>query len=180
MIINTEEYIRILAKYNITEHEFLILKLLDDEDSDNVDLYKSLIGGFDSSSIKSLEEKNLIIKNEGSFYKINIDLSADTTDSDMLASAIWNAYPSWLLINNEKVSAKSTDVDQFYTFYIKKVIKGSKRKHEKILSIVTQYRNDNGGFATMGIDKFFRSRHYEQLKEVTHVENTSTYGQQSF
>ena len=127
MLIDTEEYIKTLAHYDINEQELLILKLLDDNDVDNIELYKRVRGKFNINTINNLMKKDLIIRGNNGLYEINIDLTNNNIDLDQLADDIWKIYPSWLLINSQRVSAKSTDYDWFCEYYIKKIIKGSRR-----------------------------------------------------
>lgn len=181
MLIDTEEYIKTLAAYQITPNQLLMLKLLDDEDLPNIRLHKELIGGFNQRDVDILLEKELIIRNTGAGYSINIDLTINNTNLDELPEEIWRQYPSWLLIDVHRISAKSADYDWFSDYYIRKVIKGSKRKHRKILQIINKYKSENGGYATMGIEKFFKSRHYEELdKGNINKESTTQYGSEQF
>lgn len=186
MITNTKEYVDILCKLKISPEQFLICMLINDKDMASAIKYvdQNKEHKFKHEQIDDLVDRGFLVRlgirkpnpsmdvigHKAYVSDYNIDCFAVThifasnflIDGEDAGNEFWAAYPSWLKVKNQKVSAKSCDKDDLADKYAKK-IKGSKKKHKFIMDIVHEYSRRNDGYALMGIEKFVGSEQWDIL-----------------
>ncbi len=164
--------VEFICEYGISANQFLLCWFLKFDEKELLMQYVSKFS-FNGEEIEDLIKKNLIIKhvnNDTSDYLLS-DLKVTEIfedlfgDKEEMGEELWNNYRKWILINNIPTSSRSRiSLEDFIDSY-HKIIRGSKKKHAKIMSILKTYNSQNH-YAEMGIDKFINSRHWEALEET--------------
>ena len=171
-MIDIEELIDLLEKDEINSDQFLLVYLFIVDDLKNLKKFLKLKEKrnekFTPEQLKELEDKDIIINhNENGFDTANIIINPKyserfTVDEEEAGDEIWQCYFKWLFINGREVPAKSMDYDEFINIY-SRIIKNSKTKHQRILNITKNYVNSRK-YAEMGIEKYIRSRYYDEIE----------------
>lgn len=174
MTLDLKEWIEILCKLKISPNQYAICMLVYDKDvASTLKYYHENAGKqFTYAEIDELVDKEYLLrlskdpKNyQLDYFTITEKFKSDfLIDEDDAGDEFWNTYPSWIWMNNRKVSAKSCDKDELIENYNRK-IKGKKKLHLKILETIKEYSLRNDGFAIMGIEKFVGSEQWTILKE---------------
>lgn len=174
MITNTREYVKLLCKLKISPEQFLICMLIHDKDSAGMIQYfeENKQHKFKHEQVDELLDRGFLVRLSTDKDNYNLDHFAIThvfssnflIDGEDAGTEFWNTYPSWLKVKNQKISAKSCDKDDLVDKYAKK-IKGSKKKHDRIMLVVEEYTKRNDGYALMGIEKFVGSEQWTILEE---------------
>lgn len=172
MITSTKEYVDLLCSLKISPEQFLICMLVNDKDTPSTMkyLHENTAHKFKHEQVDELLDRGFLVRISTDRDVYNIDHFAVTglfsgdflVDNDVAGTELWETFPSWLNVKGQKVSAKSCDKDDLVEKYTKK-IKGSKKKHSKIMEVVREYRHRNNNYATMGIEKFVASEHWVDL-----------------
>lgn len=180
MITSIREFVDLLCKLKISPNQFLICMLIHERDMAATIKYyeENQVNRFSHKDIDELLERGLLLRITKDEKHYNLDQFIVTDlfsrefliDNDDAGEEFWNAYPSWIHMNNKKVSAKSCDKDDLIEKYAKK-IKGSVKRHRDIMAVLEKYAEENNGQATMGIDKFVGSEQWTILKQA-YEENT--------
>lgn len=182
MITNTRDYVKLLCKLKISPEQFLICMLIHDKDSAGMIQYfnENKKHQFKHEQVDELLEREFLVRLSTDSDNYNLDHFAITgkfsgeflIDGEDAGEEFWNAYPSWLKVKNQKVSAKSCDKDDLIEKYAKK-IKGNRKKHARVMLVIEEYVKRNDGYALMGIEKFVGSEQWTIL-EVEYEEAPNT------
>jgi hypothetical protein len=175
MITHVDEWVNLLTRLKISPNQFLICWLVYEKDMASTIKYyqENPKNRFSIEDIEYLVENDFLLRLSKDKNNNNLDYFMTTpkftenliVDEDDAGDEIWDAYPSWLMVNNHKVSAKSCDKDDLKRKYSLK-IKGSMKKHLQIMATLKEYVNRNNGLATMGIEKFVGSEQWNVLEEA--------------
>jgi len=162
MFVDVNKYVELMLKHSVSEHQILIMTLLDSNDINTIKLYKSKLT-FNKEEFKDLLNRGLIKEKNDFEFIVTIDLFIEE-EVTQLFEEILNLYPDNININGNLASAKSIDIEEFAEYYYHKIIKGDKSKHTKLINIIKdhfQYET----YAKMGIEKFLKSKEYERVRE---------------
>lgn len=168
MFSDIKNYVKVLAKYQLTEHQLLILYLIDSGNVDCITEYKDTVGNFKKEEYEDLVDRGFISQ-AGNLDIANIEFDIEA-DYHKMFEEVFNIYPNNLNINGEKVSAKSCNFDMLAKYYYNTIVNGSISKHITLYNKIEKAFK-NVPFAKMGIDKFFRSKEYERLDDSQYVSN---------
>lgn len=84
-------------------------------------------------------------------------------DSEDAFEDILKVYPHYFIINGAKVSTRSCDLYELEEIYYKKIVRGSKKKHEEIIkkTKVIAEKMRTGNINWMKLDKYIKGRIWE-------------------
>lgn len=177
MIYEIDKYTDYLCKHKITPNQFYILWLIYTKDSTNIKKYLASMGNFPREDFDVLVEKGLLIhfnKQAKEYDIINLYVSPEFAESVLIEpddawSELFDTYPSHLIVNGNKVPAKtlnytdSKGVEEAYT----KIIKKNKFLHARVIASVNVWKEANNGNATIKIDKFVMGKYWEEIERTT-------------
>ena len=174
MITNVKDYTDVLCRLKISPNQFYICWLIHSRDRVSTIKYyeENQFNRFTPADIEELLRRDFLLSLTKDKSEYNLDCFTVTpkftdsliVDEDEAGEELWNTFPSWLMVKQNKVSAKSCDKDDLIEKYAKK-IKGSFKKHKKVMSALEEYIKRNNGYATMGIEKFVNSEQWTLLEQ---------------
>lgn len=165
MFTDIKQYIKLMSRYQITEHQMLILYLLDSNNIEAINMYKESIGKFNTKEYEDLIDRNIITE-LGDLKIIDFDFDDNNEDEHLtMFNEVWNIYPNKLSIDGKLISAKSCNFVQLAKFYYDNCINKSNKQHKEMLTKLKDYFTGMN-FALMGIKKFFESKEYERLENI--------------
>jgi hypothetical protein len=186
-----KKYVEICGSNNISPAQFLLLWLLHTKDVDTLRRYVELTQGWPQSDVTSLEDRGYILNfnsNRGESSKDNYfhvterftDLlytgdNATLIDEDVAFDELFNAYPTYIIINGRKVSARSCNLFEMRKRY-GEAIKGSNNVHKDIL-LCLEYAKTRD-LLNMGLEKFIMSEQWRTIAEDMDTGSDSTGFQQ--
>lgn len=174
MIYETRKYVDILIKLNITPRQFLLAWLIYNKQWPELKDYMEHFGPFAASEIRDLEDKDIIL-NTARDSKTYLPAHLIVTErfaGEMVISPedawdeLMEKYPGKVNVNGTHFASKGltlSDERECRERYIK-FLKGNKYVHTNILALVEKWKNDNGGFATMKIDKFVIGEFWKEIE----------------
>jgi hypothetical protein len=190
IFVETEKYVDFLVKHKMTPNQFMFCYL---KATYNMTSFRKYIKGvqhFKAEEIKDLIERGYIEdfneKNPNGTRQDFIDSYLITpkfhkeifVETEQAGEELWATFPSFLIINSNRVSAKSCDKDVLIKTYCKR-IKNNKKIHEEVLSLLKQAIERNE--IRMGIEKWVGSEQWNVLKDA-YKDNGGklNYGEQEF
>lgn len=173
MIYEIDKYTDVLCKGKITPNQFYICWLLYTKDDVNLQKYINMKGGLDTADLQDLIDKGFILNSNPkalAFSTANLFVSLEFGELVLIESEdawdeLFNAYPAYLIVNQNKIPAKTftfTDerlAKEAYTNILKK----NKFLHKRIIEAVEKYKEQNSGYATIKLDKFITGKHWEEI-----------------
>jgi hypothetical protein len=179
-MITNDKSIHFLIENQITANQFLLCYLIHLKDHTTIKKYILNCKGWKHAEIDDLCEKNYLtnfnpqrMKGGKLVQSYDTDYIMVTPKFDSLmideidaAKEFWDNYPAFfdVIQGKKNISAKNVNYDKFCEYY-NSIIKGNNVKHKEILDIVQKWKQENRGFATMTLEKFLQSKHYEDLKK---------------
>ncbi len=170
-MIDIREYTELMVNTELSCTQTYFCFLIYERDITAINKFIGFFGAFNKEFVDVLVEKDFIIQMVPKSYQLS-DLIVTNkftrhfvVEEEEQGEEFWKAFPDWLLINDRKVASKATDKDKLISDYIK-AIKKSLSQHKVIMNILVEYKRLNMGWATMSIQKFVSSRHWEQLTEL--------------
>lgn len=174
MIYETKKYVETLVRLEITPNQFLFCWLLYNKEWELMKYYMEKFGTFGIKEIHDLADKDVIVLlNKGSDKLIPSEIVVTErfafemiVDSEDAWEELIKTYPAKLVVNGVQFAARGMtlndekELKQRYTDYIKK----NKYEHQNIISLVQKWKDKNGGFAVMKIDKFITSKYWLDLE----------------
>lgn len=178
MIYETEKYVDILVKLGITPNQFFICWVLYNRQYELLAKYIEMNGVFKKEDIDGLVNKDLILLTKAGSYDIGEMVVTQEFAEEMIIEPeeaweqFFNTYPNMLVVNNIKYAAKGLSISDELACVTKytELLKKNKYLHIRIVNAVEKWKKDNNGYATMKIDKFLTSKHWEELEKS---ENTN-------
>jgi hypothetical protein len=175
MIYETRKYIDILTKFKITPTQFLFAWMVYNKQWEELRDYMNTFGAFDPDSIQDLIDKDLILNINPSSKKFGArDLQVtEVFAGEMVVTGddaweeFYERYPGMMVVNGTRIATKGlTRQDEEYTKakYIE-YVNTNKYVHQNILAMVSKYKEDNGGLATMKIDKFVSGQFWNEIEK---------------
>lgn len=174
MITSIREFVDLLCRLKISPNQFLICMLIHEKDTVATIKYyeENTSNRFNAKDINELLQRGFLLRisKDEKHFELDQFIVTDLFSHEFLVDGedageeFWNMYPSWIRMNNTRVSAKTCDKDDLIEKYARK-IKSSKKKHEQIMQTLEKYVEENNGFATLGIEKFVGSEQWTILKE---------------
>jgi hypothetical protein len=179
-MINIVEYVKFLAKHNLTSNQFLILSLTKAKRFDllyeyihslmeNSSEVWNTVGALSRTEIDDLIKKGLVLNlnKEDNYY---LDQFTTTDKFDKMFKTVdfsgavefWTAYPQVILVDGKKYNAKNVNKDEFLLAYTNS-IGNSKELHNKVL--ITLKDHIEKGLIKSKIDKWFNSKPWEDFVE---------------
>jgi hypothetical protein len=180
-MIEIDKYVDFITEHKLSEHQFLILWLINAKDGKNIAKYRKTFDTFNTDEIKELitrgwiddfglVEDNIRTYNIYDFIVTNKFTETVYIDSFDAGDELIDTYPNWVMIKNIRVSAKSCDHDELISLY-GKILKNNRNKHNDIIRLVQSMKELHNGYAPMGIEKFVKSRHWTILEEDNNLNN---------
>lgn len=131
-------------------------------------------GSFNISEIRDLIDKSLILnlaKDSSTFTTRDLvvtEIFANEmiVDPDEAWKEFFSKYPGKLIVNNVSFAAKGltlTEETRLEEKY-KEIVGNNKYEHNNIISLLEKWKNSNGGFATMKIDKFIIGEYWKEIE----------------
>lgn len=175
-MIETDRVTELICKHKITPTQLYILWLLYTSDNTNIEKYIKVFGGFNEQDFKDLEAKGLILhtnRNADSYIASDIVVTLEFTeelakiDPEEAYEELFNVYPAHLLINGNRVPAKTLKWDEQAATEkaYKKAISKNKFLHIRVLAAVNKWKEENNGYAKIKIDKFVAGRYWEEIEK---------------
>lgn len=172
-MIETDKFSDLICKHKITPNQVYILWLLYTKDYTNIQKYIDAHGQFDTDDFIVLEDKNLILNTnpKGRYSTANICVTIEFVeeradkDPEDLWDEFFDVYPGHLIVNNNKIPAKTLKFEEekgVKAAYIKAISK-NKFMHQKILTATNKWKEANSGYATIKIDKFVIGKYWEEI-----------------
>lgn len=181
---NTQELVDFLSAKKITPNQALFCHLIHTDDMKELYRYIHEVGPFSEDEVTDLEDRGYIINQDHHSRTKSADMFVVTerlldglnlVDSAM-GEEFWNAYPSYIVIKNLNVPAKSTDKDVLIRDYTR-IVK-SPDTHVNVIRSVNYAKKFN--LITMGIRKWVDSRQWEMLLPMLKDIPKESYGEQEF
>lgn len=173
-MIETDKVNELLCKHKISPMQIYILWLLYTKDTTNMKNYIETFGQFEEKDFDELEEKGLIVwtnRQAGSHRTVDIFVSLAFVeelaqiDPEDAYEELFYVYPANLVVNGVKYPAKGLTLsdEKACKESYKKAISKNKFLHQKVLVAVNKWKEQNGGYAIMKIDKFVTARYWEEI-----------------
>lgn len=173
------KYIRLLARYQLTQNQFLALYLVYTRGMKLVRLYNNTM----PDALLSNEAKEDLIARgfleipDNKHGKKKIKLGAKSRElfleKHLAADEVWSAYPGFVTSeNNRSFPLKGIPKTQFMDIYWQ-AYKGSHNEHKDILEDI-DYGNTHG-LINVRIDNFFHSEMYMEFRKLRKHNNDSDY-----
>ena len=174
-MIKTDKVNELICKYKITPNQVYILWLLYTKDWTNIQNYIDIHGSFNTQDFVELEEKSLIVNTnpEGRYSTAHLCVMLEFVEerADIDPEDLWeeffDIYPGHLVVNGTKIPAKTLKFEEekgVKAAYIKAISK-NKFLHQNILVLTNKWKEANGGYATIKIDKFVIGRYWEEISK---------------
>lgn len=175
MIYEIDKYTDVLCKFNITPNQFYIAWLLYTKDYNNIKKYIKENGHFKKEDFDELLKRDLIMDidpkdkslSNTKYHVTEIFAEAVLIEPEDAWDEFVSAYPAHLIVQNTKIPAKGltmTDEQACITAYTN-IIKRNKFLHRRIINAITTWKENNGGYATIKIDKFITSKYWEEIEK---------------
>lgn len=167
MITDIDKYVEFLCKHGINEHQFLILWLVHNKDTESIKKYKIAKGDFSSIDIEYLIDNGFLI-NLGTGYNIFDIIVTDkfskviVIDEDDAYEELCKVYPPWIDVRGIKYPTIKGDPMVVAKDY-KKAHKGNRIAHQRILDITTKYYKTHK--VTGNIHDYIQNRRWNLLEE---------------
>jgi hypothetical protein len=168
MITDIDKYVDFLCRHQINEHQFLILWLIFNKDTESIKKYKQAKGEFSTIDIEYLIDRGWITDfNVASAYNIFNMLVTDkftkavVIDEDDAYEELCKVYPPWMTIKGVKVPMISGDPSKLSKEY-HKAHKGNRLAHQRILSITERYFKNKPPMTK--IENYILNRHWNLLE----------------
>lgn len=174
MIYETEKYVNILIQLKITPNQFLLCWMLYNKQWKLIEKYMQEYGAFKWEEIKDLIDKSLILNlaKEGSKVTTRDLVVTEIFADEMIIDAedAWDEfmrmYPGKVRVNDAIFASKGLTISDEKAVKEKyqKIVNNNKYEHNNILALVEKWKNKNGGFATMKIDKFVIAEFWKEIE----------------
>lgn len=181
MIYETEKYIEVLTKLRITPSQFIFAWMIYNKQWELIKKYMNTFGSFDIDEIRDLMDKDVILNTNRNGKEINardlmvteIFANEMLVDADDAWEELKEKYPGKVRVNDTLFASKGLTFsdEKACAERYKQILKGNKYLHNTILALLEGWKNKNGGYATMKIDKFITSEYWKELETErdTHV-----------
>lgn len=165
------KYIKLLARYQLTQNQFLAIYLVKHKRNNLVKLYQDNM----PDTLLTTEQKEDLIKRgflEKNGNKIKIGKLGEEMfiDRYIAAQEAWDAYPAFSRNSDKTFPLKGVDKNSFVNLYWK-VYKGIRSEHKDILEDI-EYGNFNG-LINMRIDNFFNAEMYKEFRKMRRTSSDS-------
>ena len=190
IFVETEKFIDFLVEHKMTPTQFMFCYLKANYDMSSFKRYIKTVGVFRSEEVKDLIDRGYIedfneIGANGrrtdyiDSYLVTPKFTKEIfIETEQAGEELWNSFPPFIMINGNRVSARSCDKDVLMKSYCKK-IKNNKKIHEEVLSLLKESVTRNE--VKMGIEKWVLSEQWSVLKQLYQTNNTANnYGNEEF
>lgn len=182
--LQARELVDFLALKKLTPNQLLFCYLIYTQQMDLFFKYVHEVKAFSLEDVRDLEDRGYVINQDyhsGTVYNDMYVVTEKLLDGlDLIdttqAEEFWLTYPNFLLIQNSRISAKSTDKGEFLLTYSRTHIK-SRKLHDRVMKALN-YAKDNN-LVTMGIVKWVASAQWEVVEELM-GKDLSNYGNSEF
>lgn len=173
-MIETDKISELICKYKITPTQVYILWLLYTEDNSNIKKYVETFGSFKRQDLEELVAKDLLLwsNREAMSFRttdltVMLEFVEELVNSEDAYEELFAVYPAHLLINGNKVPAKTLKFDEQRDTEAayKKAISKNKFLHQRVLAAVNKWKEENDGYARIKIDKFVAGRYWEEIEK---------------
>lgn len=178
MIYETEKYIDVLIKHDITPNQFLFAWMVYNKQWREIKRYMSYLGTpiITEEDLQHLMDKDVIInfapKNNTQVHASDLHVTElfageMAISEDEAWDEFFTKYPGKLIVNGNVFSAKglTRSDEQGCREKYQKTIKKNRYKHVEIMSALDDYIKQNNGHATMKIDKFVIGEFWNEVEK---------------
>jgi len=176
---NVVEFIDLLAKYEINEHQFIICWIVHTKDTKTMYKYIAEVSNFRRADIENLLERGILLTPSSNYKSYELDcmtLSGAFADGLFIMDIIepgeelWKMYPSRMFTEDGKVLPLKTvrNKEALLKYYVVDCLKYSLIKHQEVLALTETYIEFTraGHMSNVGIEKYIRSHMWEQVAEI--------------
>jgi hypothetical protein len=167
-MIDLPKFTEVLTTLKITPMQVYILYILHQKDATSFIKYSKVFNSFSTTDLDLLIKRDFILNTDKSTYEFNhLHVTNKFTrlieiDEEEHGEAFWNLYPDWIIINSYRVSSKAISKEALIEKYMK-AIKKDLKTHELVMTVTRKWKEANSNFATMKIDNYVGSRHWDIL-----------------
>lgn len=165
-----DRYTEFLVEHKLSPNQLYFLLCKVHGKSNRLIAYSKEVGGLPFFELKDLEDKGFVViskpKEEFSNVSLNdIYLTPSVKailrfDISEYCKQFFKVYPSWMIIDNRKVTLKAVEYHLLEKQYAE-CINGDFNVHNKICAYVKKLKAQNNGMGSMRIDKFLTSKLWE-------------------
>ncbi len=183
MIADINKYVDFLISNNLTEHQFLILWLIQTKDEENIKRYRNKFGQFDVDQIFKLIEYGWIedfgtVKDDKQNFNIYNFLVNDkftknvVVDEEDAYQELCAVYPKWMDVKGTKWPMIKGDPYKIAKEYLK-CHKKNKLAHDRIVRITEQYFKNHP--VQGNIEDYILNRRWNLLEELITTSTTDSF-----
>ena len=171
IVIRDSRFLDLLCRLEITPTQFYLMYLLHTKNFAGIAQYTNEVAPFPNGEVEDLVGRGMLIdmnKDNGPIYADLLSLtdSAQTLlfkNIEQCGNEMWDAYPSFIMVNGAQVPAKTCDKDDIMDLY-GDIIAYNPIYHRRVLELIAYAKNN--GLISMGIEKWVKSRQWEAIESL--------------
>jgi len=176
--IHIPDFIRLLSKYQINEHQFIICWIIHTKDTATMYKYLNEVSHIRQDDIEDLLDRGIVLNTARTrTYELDcMTLNGEFADGLFLFDAkeageeLWRMFPVRFYTRTGDIFPAKTvrNRTKLLESYVRNGIGYNANEHDRVLKLTTLYLQmvHDGELLGMGIEKYIESKYWEQVEEV--------------